>query len=339
MTARLVTYSVRWRGATGTPLRGDTLWGEVCWALRETAGEAHLTRLLEQMQAPDGRPFALSDAMPEGLLPRPVMPPLPRREREALLPPDTPPLRGLQRLKKARKVRLIPADWLRARAATGLTERDITAECLRVSDGTRAPVPALIEDPRTHVTINRQTGRALEGALFMDSASWSSPPDAPWHIVADPGLLGEPALTEALRYVGLTGHGADASTGMGKFDIEPPRPFDWPDIPEPNAALALGSFCPAPADPARGWWRLETRFGRVGNIYSCRDINGVRPTPFKKPLVMLQPGSLLGPATAAGCWRLGRLVAGIHALPQVVHGAITPALPVRVTDPRWPTEV
>jgi CRISPR-associated protein Csm4 len=337
MNTPLVTIAIRWRGPVGTPLRGDTLWGEVCWAIREMRGEDHLARLLQQMRAPDASPLALSDGMPAGLLPRPVLPPLPRSQREAALPADTPPLDRLRRLKTASKVRHLNADWLRAHAQA-LREHDITAECLRLGNPVRAEAPVLVEQPRVHVTLNRSTGRALEGALFMDGALWPKPPDTPWHIIADPGVLGAGALAEALRVVGLTGHGADASTGMGGFDIEPPQPFEWPDIPEPNALLALGPFVPAPRDPARGYWRLETRFGRVGNVYSCRDVNGVRHTPFKKPLVMLQPGSLLGPA-GPHRWRLGRIVPDIHALPQVVHGALTPALPVRVTDPRWTTEV
>lgn len=327
----LVIYTLRWRATTGTPPRGDTLWGEVCWAIREMHGEATLVRLLEQMRAPDGQPFTLSDALPAGLLPRPILPPLPRREREQVCPPGDKPLEALQRLKKARKVRLLDADWLRQHAAD-FCERDATTQCLSA-----CRIPTLRDEPRVHVTINRFTGQALEGALFLDSALWPDPPDAPWQIIAHPGALGSEALGEALRIVGLTGHGADASTGMGGFDIEPPQPFSWPDIPEPNALLALGPFAPAPNDPARGFWRLETRFGRVGNVYSCRDVNGTRHTPFKKPLVMLQPGSLLGPATPHR-WHLGRLVTDIHALPQVVHGAITPALPIRVTDPRWPKE-
>ena len=43
------TYRLTLRPLTafGTPLAGDTLFGQLCWALRHRLGNAALTRLLE----------------------------------------------------------------------------------------------------------------------------------------------------------------------------------------------------------------------------------------------------------------------------------------------------
>jgi CRISPR-associated protein Csm4 len=59
--------------AFATPLAGDTLFGQLCWAARERFGEARLGELLDGYV--DGRPFlVVSDGFPSGLLPRPTAP-------------------------------------------------------------------------------------------------------------------------------------------------------------------------------------------------------------------------------------------------------------------------
>ena len=65
--------TLRPRTDFGTPLAGDTLFGQLCWAMRERYGEARLQQLLEAYS--DGRPYAvLSDAFPSGFVPRPSVP-------------------------------------------------------------------------------------------------------------------------------------------------------------------------------------------------------------------------------------------------------------------------
>ena len=57
----------------GTPLAGDTLFGQMCWALREAAGETELTRRLAGYTA--GHPWlVVSDGFPSGYLPKPALP-------------------------------------------------------------------------------------------------------------------------------------------------------------------------------------------------------------------------------------------------------------------------
>ena len=59
--------------ALGTPLAGDTLFGQLCWALLMRHGEAALDDLLYGYT--EGHPFAVvSDAFAQGMLPRPTVP-------------------------------------------------------------------------------------------------------------------------------------------------------------------------------------------------------------------------------------------------------------------------
>ena len=58
--------------AFGTPLLGDTLFGQLCWTLRHQLGNARLNALLQGYT--DGKPFAVvSDALPLGHVARDVV--------------------------------------------------------------------------------------------------------------------------------------------------------------------------------------------------------------------------------------------------------------------------
>ena len=67
----------------GTPLAGDTLFGQLCWALREAAGGEALGKALEGYTL--GKPWlVVSDGFPAGCLPRPTLPQIfePERKRD-----------------------------------------------------------------------------------------------------------------------------------------------------------------------------------------------------------------------------------------------------------------
>ena len=58
--------------AFGGPIKGDTLFGHLCWAARNRWGEGRLLDLLDGYTK--GQPFAVcSDAFPAGHLPRPAL--------------------------------------------------------------------------------------------------------------------------------------------------------------------------------------------------------------------------------------------------------------------------
>lgn len=69
----MLRFTLRPRTAFGSPLLGETLFGQVCWAIAHMKGGGRLTELLEGYA--EGRPFlALSDAFPKGFLPLPALP-------------------------------------------------------------------------------------------------------------------------------------------------------------------------------------------------------------------------------------------------------------------------
>ena len=66
--------TIKPRSAFATPLKGDTLFGQLCWTLRDGLGEDRLQDLLQDYTK--GRPFAVaSDALLKHCWPRPMVPP------------------------------------------------------------------------------------------------------------------------------------------------------------------------------------------------------------------------------------------------------------------------
>ena len=66
-------YTLSPLSAFGTPLAGDTLFGQLCWTLRHQLGNARLDELL--LGYTRGKPFlVVSDALPAGHVPLPNVP-------------------------------------------------------------------------------------------------------------------------------------------------------------------------------------------------------------------------------------------------------------------------
>ena len=65
--------TIQLQSAFATPLKGDTLFGQLCWAIKNRLGEVCLTELLNGYTS--GQPFAVvSDTFPQGYLPLPKLP-------------------------------------------------------------------------------------------------------------------------------------------------------------------------------------------------------------------------------------------------------------------------
>jgi CRISPR-associated protein Csm4 len=262
-----LTFTLRPLTPFGTPLAGDTLFGQLCWALALRRGEEALERALEGYT--EGRPFAvLSDAFPESLLPRPTLP-----DAAAGLPDADPKLR-----KVLRRRRWLPAEDAGLPLARWL-ERAVDA------GGARDAV-------RTQNTINRLTGTTGRGPFAprqVEHTEFVPGTLLEVHAVHDPARLPADDLHGLLDDIGALGFGRDASTGLGKFEVVGRR--DRPQAAAARHAMALAPSAPdAAALDAEGcWWLPLTRFGRHGGTAALGGGGG----PFKRPILLVRTGAVL----------------------------------------------
>jgi CRISPR-associated protein Csm4 len=289
----------------GTPLAGDTLFGQLCWAVIERFGRTRLDSLLEGYT--QGQPFlALSDAFPAGLLPRPTVP-------DAALHREAKP----EQRKVARKLVWLPASDAALPLAAWLDK----AEQAEVAETSIL----------TQNTINRLTGTTGQlqfAPRQVERTAYRSGARLDLHAVVDEDRLAAEELRKLVEDIGAIGYGRDASTGLGKFSVEGVAEHHWSLGPSKHW-LTLAPCAPDPAslDAERCYYLPVTRFGRHGNV-------GVRlGAPFKRPLLLAKTGALLTSRAPAGWLVHGRGLGGRSAplsavIPETVHQGYAPVVPL-----------
>lgn len=277
--------------AFATSLKGDTLFGQLCWAIRNRYGEARLTELLKGYT--QGQPFAVvSDAFPTGYLPLPA---LPNNYYHKLDNTD----RKVLKKKTWLPVATVPkplADW----QSQAVTSKDIAktweSHPVRVvAQDAHTPSQFVETHPQPHNSINRQTNTTGEGFApysieqdwYINGLHWDI------YLLADTNRIKENELKHCLDDIGQIGYGKDASIGLGKYSIESIALKPLPTQLNTNACLTLAPCAPQHQgyEPTQSFYQLFTRFGRHGDI-------AVHQTgqPFKNPVLLAQTAAVFGVA-------------------------------------------
>jgi CRISPR-associated protein Csm4 len=294
--------TIRPTGAFGTAIRGDTLFGQICWALRHRLGNEKLNALLEGYVA--GVPFlVVSDAFPAGYLPKPELPPAPNSD----------PLKR----KMERKKRFVP----------------VSAYCLPLEEALKQACeqPTFKPAIHSHNSISRTTSTTGGGFdPYQTEQLWPhNELRMNIHFVIDDDRFSLEILQTAVKDIGDFGYGRDASIGLGRFVVE-----DWNEgrpvsAPNANSWLTLAPTAPQDRtwDKRRCFFRPFTRFGRHGSD-ATTDQN-----VFKSPILLADTGAVLTPAVGlndalfVGCG-LGRNGLISRYDPGTVHQGFAPILPV-----------
>ncbi|OQX18725.1 MAG: hypothetical protein BWK76_06665 [Desulfobulbaceae bacterium A2] len=295
------------RSPFGTPLKGDTIFGQFCWQAAEHGGilAGGLDHWIAEYHE---RPFAVfSSAWPKVDVQGSVAIRRPELPLSFLGEPDA-TADCAARLKnrkqnKGRRWLLVGRDFhIRLTWDNMLSDKEIYSRFtdalpaderkrLRSADELhRRPVSPAVQQ---HNTINRLTMTTGKGefAPYVVENSYY-PPGLQLMIfagIADEAC-GPDALRECLTLMGRWGFGRDASTGLGRFDVTGVEELNLPPSTTQNdACLTLG-----PCVPEQDFWRAMyctpfTRFGRHGAalLYTGK--------PFKNPVVMADEGAVLVP--------------------------------------------
>lgn len=319
-------FYIRPLTAFGSLIRGDTLFGQLCWAVRDRFGVARLETLLDEYLS--GRPFlVVSDGFPAGQLPRPKLP-LARIGNIRLEP---------EQRKTFKERAFIPEDWVAGEPDLAATISKLAQEGEeRAASNDTAAMRYWNATPHLRNSISRLTATTGGGFDPYGQEELVAPPGQHFviHAVFDEKRLAAADLAQLMEDIGCTGYGRDASVGLGKFqviEIADGRPGEQQQA---NAWLTL-----APCAPQGGNWIAEdcfyqpfTRFGRHGSIAA------VGPNPFKRPILLADTGAVLRPRT----FEQERLFAGHGlggaAMPisldaafvATVHQGYAPVLPVRL---------
>lgn len=335
-------YTLRPLSAFGTPLAGDTLFGQLCWTLRHQLGNARLTTLLQGYAS--GQPFAVvSDALPAGHVPLPSVPSALWQASET----DR---------KKLKKKRWLPMAALGLPFASWQSQAQSDAEVAEpwIKSWSEVAEPWIkswseqaqaqhrdakghsqTERAQPHNTINRQTGTTGEGqfAPYAMPQIWFHPAmQFDLHIVLDEARLSLVELSTALDYMGQAGFGRDASIGLGKFERQGDAALAaWPTMAQANSYLTLGPCAPQGLGfcPVRSHYQVATRFGRHG------DAAVQSGQPFKRPVLLAKASSVFWPETLdASRPFIGQGLGGTGnpvslSMPETVQQGYAPVIAIR----------
>lgn len=314
-----------------TPFHSDTFFGHICWAYRYRKGEDKLVELLKEIN--NGGTFLISSAFPVGYLPKPKLKPMTQDDRKALKEKYfngnglAAGLAAFETIKEVSKRRFIKEDVF-ANNINDLSER-FMIEALLTNLDSQDEKKYIKEDYILKNTINRHTFTVNdEGGLYGFNEIFY---DVNYRIFFRSNILDMETLKEVFEDISSYGFGKKKSTGKGYFSVESISEVELPKADNPNAFMTLSNYVPVKNEQIDGWYEIFTKFPKVGGEYSRIGNDGAEAVPFKNPLIMLAPGSILKYQEANDTY--GGLIMNIYPPnPDVVQYAFAFPLGVRVRE-------
>ena len=329
MTSTLLKITLTPQSPFITPMASDTLFGQLCWAIRHNFGEAKLAQLLDGYT--QGQPFVvLSNTLPQGYIPRPTLP-------LSLLGYN---LSDTDKRKETKKKL-----WLHTGDAYALLSKPVSAwhndsyslgEMISIDEQNDSEENAKvisraweISVTQPHNSLNRLTNTTgSEGGFspFNRQATYHHPKSHyDIYAVLDECRFSQAELMDTLNHIGAFGYGKEASSGAGKFTVSNIQAVNITPHAQANAYLTLGFSTPQGLDwqNKHCYYNTSVRFGRHGAeaVYMGN--------PFKNPVLMVVTGAVLTPKDMTEALFIGN---GLSGLSKVVSGTVqqgyAPVLPI-----------
>lgn len=290
--------------AFGTPLVGDSLFGQFCWALVHRYGEQRLTELLQGYT--EQQPFiVISDAFPQGYLPLPVLP-----------------------SKLWEKGAIDDRKQLKKRAWIAFEAHSQAVNAWQKNAKPDSEILQKTKQNQPHNTLNRQTmttGTGEFAPYAMPQIWFTQDTTFDLYLVFDERITLD-EITQCLQDIGQSGFGRDASIGLGKFElVGEPQAVQF-GTKNANACLTLANTAPQNLGlhKENSFYQLHTRFGRHGSL------KALGSNPFKKPIILAKTAAVF----AVENWDqpfLGNGLSGVsEGQREAVHQGYAPVVPIYV---------
>lgn len=319
----------------GTPLKGDTLFGHVCWQIAYSS-ELVQGGLEHAIKTYPEEPFAVfSSAFPvfqsgdgtyNWLMPRPCIP------ENRLFKTDAGNRQQAYETRKEKKEKkwllLKEGTELHLPGATLLSDQEAIGLAFSSVDKSLNNFKIITHEVQPHNTINRitnTTGTGMFSPYVIEQMCYVPGLKLGFTVLVSTELTDIERMTKAVQKIGSAGFGRDATIGAGRFRVENVR-----EIPISSASPINALYTTAPCVPESSSWEKIyftpfTRFGRHG------DSAAVSGNPFKAPVIMADEGAVLfgtigDPSKIS---YVGKAVTGISfEIPATVAQGYAPVIPV-----------
>ncbi|MCH9739335.1 MAG: hypothetical protein K0U38_00635 [Epsilonproteobacteria bacterium] len=274
-----------------TSLKGDTLFGQMCWAVFYLFGKNRLDTLLANYKS---EPFLIvSDGFAPNYLPKPYLP-------SSLLGEDSD-------LKKENRKKI----WLRLEELqNGEFHKAIEDE------------KAFNSDTKTmiiHNSINYQTSTTGgDGFDPYGIEERSLTPKDIYFLVSDAFSLD--MLIKSFEFLSLQGYGKKSSTGKGRFSFSAFEPLEFKKK-ESTSFMTLSAFTPYGLN-AKAYYEPFTRFGKHGADLANKN-------PFKKPLLLADKSAVVVFEEKQVLQYIGSAIEGHSTHSGTVHQGYSIVVPIK----------
>ncbi len=308
-------YLIKPLSAFSTPMRSDTLYGQLLCAAAELGG-ANAVHTLIQKFIDKQPPFVLSSVFPAGTLPMPILSGIKRADFKKLAPKDMFAQLSLQ--KKFRKnSHLTVTDWdILSNQLSSLKLFQYHKDRMQDAQPSKPQQKAA----RTmHNSLDRNNNRVIaNGGLYSEEAHYFSPDYRFDLYVKTPDTE---TFENLFHHIATTGFGADSSTGKGQFKFERDTTFDAAMFHRQGNAVMNLSVCTATeTDQFSGTYNLFTKLGKVWNGFG-------ETNPFKKPFMAFTEGSVFTRMPNSDY-----VLRNIHSNPDYVQIGLPLTLPLTLEE-------
>ncbi len=274
-----------------TTLKGDTLFGQMCWAVRYAFGNERLESLLSNY---DTAPFLIvSDAFAKGYLPKPSMPSTYLNED-----PD-------KKKENRKKVWLSPDALKNGNYAAAKTDKEV---------GNVKNTASVVRNSINYKT-STTGGKGFDP--YGEDETALSTQDI-YFLVSDAFGLDE--LEEAFALLSKMGYGKDSSIGKGRFGIG--EFIELPGSESASAFMALSPFVPNGLQSKKLFYEPFTRFGKSG-------AERANTNPFKKPVLMADTAAVIQFDEKKDLHYVGQSIRNISSYSDIVHQGYAIVLPIK----------
>ena len=173
----------------------DQLWGQMIWGISDIYGKSEASAAVKNFI--ENPPFLISSLMIDGYLPKPLY-------VDVLGDLDS------DVLKHNKKCRWLPYD----------TFKQLQQDCLYLSEHKIGEdIEAFHSVDEIHISINRDTFKAIDGGLFNSTYLWTDKTLCFYLKYSDLSAEWEEILNAVFKYWEKVGLGGDKNVGHGQFDI------------------------------------------------------------------------------------------------------------------------
>lgn len=275
-----------------TSLKGDTIFGQMCWALRFALGNEKLTQLLSDYAT---SPFMIiSDGFPAGFLPKPTMP-------SALLGENN----DDKKLNR-KKIWLTADELTKGMFSNAKTDREIGNKNISI---------ATIKNSLNYKTFITDDSGAF--APYSEEESALSPREI--YILLDESKLTMVEFKKVFELFTQMGFGKNTTIGKGFFVFSDFKEVAWSHISKRFMTLSPCSL--ENQDFTNTYYEPFVRFGKHGASLANKN-------PFKTPLLLADTGAVVCLEKEQNLSYIGKAIQGYSANSETVHQGYAIVIPI-----------